>query len=185
MSNFISLKELRERVWPLAMTKNLATDMTGVSLPILDFSGMNDKHPYQTLFMLYFAVPSTPKIHEPSQVSRPYALLVLDIVSGELVKIQTLHESDAPNPLIGYGVGQEVYGLPDDDRRKLQNLFFTRLDEVAQIYATNTVSPEQADHLKDLLDLFENLSEPPLVQDYETFGAAFFSWLREKAKSGK
>jgi hypothetical protein len=181
MPNFIPLKELRERIWPLAVAKNIATDMTAVSLPIPDFSSGDGEHPYQVVFLLYYAVPSDAKVRKPNQITRPYALLVLDLVSGELVRTESL--GSGSNPLVGPGVDQDVFDLPADDRRNLQNLFFARCDEAVQIHAAKKVSPGQADRLKDLLNLFGNLMEPPLAQDYETYGKPFLSWLKENAKS--
>ncbi len=183
MKEFLPLKELRDRVWPLAVTKSLATDMTGVSLPILDFQKDRTSHPYQVLFLLYYAVPDTADVRMAHKITRPYAWVTLDLRSGELVNKQTIRSEKESNPLIGPGVLKEVLALPDNDRRALQDLFFSRCDETAQIYAGESVSPAQAEHLNDLLSLFENLSEPPLHSDYENFGKTFFTWLREHANS--
>jgi hypothetical protein len=178
MPQFIPLKELRDRVWPLAVEQNIATDMTAVSLPILDIS---NKKPCAK-FMLYYAVPSASKSPRPSQITRPYAVFTLDLISGELLNVENLLPEGEPKPLIGSGVKADIFNLPVDDRRKLQNLFFSRCDEAAQVYVDKKVSPHQADRLRDLMELFESLSEPPLAQDYEKHGKAFYSWLRENAK---
>jgi hypothetical protein len=175
MSEFQSLKELRERIWPLAVAKNLATDMTGISLPILDFTDKDSTHPKQVVFMLYYAVPG---INEPDKITRPYALFWLDMSSGEMVKTEILRSGESPNPLIGVGVSREVFDLPNNDRRNLQDLFFSRCDEAARIYSNDKVTPEQATHLADLVRLFDLLMEPPLASDYEAFGQPFFAWLR-------
>lgn len=183
MAEFISLKELRDRVWPLAVTKNLATDMTGVSLPILEFSTENASHPYRVNFMLYYAVPGSANAIGPDNVTGPYALVKLDLQSGELVQADVIRSVETPNPLIGPGVSKKVFELPDDDRRNLQDLFFSRCDEVARIYAGGNVSQAQIEYLVDLLGLYENLSEPPLLTEYETHGKAFFTWLRNHAEN--
>lgn len=179
MPEFISLRQLRESVWPLALTANLATDMTGVSLPILNYSKNEPAHLYQVIFLLYYSVPG---IKEPNKITRPYASFSIDLQSGELVSANVIRSSEIPNPLVGSSASTEIFKLPDDDRRSLQDLFFTRCDEAAKIYADNAASPEQASHLLDLLNLFETLIEPPLMPDYETYGKPFFSWLREQTK---
>lgn len=180
MPEFHALKELYDRVWPLAVTKNLATDMTGVSLPILDFQHKDTSHPYQVLFMLYYAVPNASDVNAAYKITRPYAWVALDLQSGELVKIYALRLETEPNPLVGPGAAKQVLDLPANDRRNLQDLFFSRCDEAARVYASGNVSPAQVEHLADLLSLFESLSEPPLRSDYEEFGKAFFAWLRER-----
>lgn len=182
MQKFIPLKELRDRVWPLAVTRNLATDMTGISLPILDFSNEISGAAPNALFMLYYAVPTESNTRKPNQITRPYALMALDLIEGKLTRVEPLRSGETSIPLIGQGVDQSVFDLSNDDRRNLQNLFFARCDETAQIYADQKASPVNKGHLTDLLDLYQNLMEPPLVQDYETYGKPFFSWLRENAK---
>jgi hypothetical protein len=181
MAEFLPLEELRDRVWPLAARRNLATDMTGVSLPILDIQKDRAPHPYQVLFLLYYAVPETADPKMAHKITRPYAWLTLDLESGELVNTHIIRSETEPNPLVGPGVLPEVVELPDNDRRSLQDLFFSRCNEAAQVYAAGAVSPAQAEHLADLLSLFETLSEPPLRSDYEDFGKVFFAWLREHA----
>jgi len=181
MPEFLLIQEVRDRVWPLAVTKNLATDMTGVSLPILDFQKNRTPHPYQVLFLLYYAVPETADPKMAHNITRPYAWVTLDLESGELVNTQTIRRAGESNPLVGPGALKEVLELPDDDRRKLQALFFSRCNEAAQVYADGNISSVQAEHLADLLSLFESLSEPPLRSDYEDFGKVFFTWLRESA----
>lgn len=179
MSKFISLKELRDRVWPLAAEKKVATDMTAVSLPILDYS----KNMPCVKFMVYYAVPSSSPSPQPSQISRPYALFTLDLITGKLLNYEELLPDDAPKPLIGDGVSAEVLKLPKEERRNLQFFFFSRCDEIAKIFGSKELTIEQVHYIKDLLDLYETLSEPPLVQDYEVHGKAFFSWLRANVKS--
>lgn len=182
MPEFISLKELRGKVWPLAVARDLATDMTGISLPILDFNESDSTHLYQVLFMLYYSVPEK---NEPDKITRPYALFWLDMSSGDLVKTEIIRTGDTPNPLVGAGVSSEVFNLPDNDRRNLQDLFFSRCDEAARNYSNAKVTPEQANHLADLVRLYELLSEPPLAADYEAFGQPFFTWLRKQSAENK
>jgi len=179
MPNFISLRDLRDRVWPLAVKKDLATDMTGVSLPILNYPKDEAAHPYQVIFLIYY---STPKINEPNDITLPYASFSLDLQSGELVNVNIIRSNDTPKPLVGPGVSREIFDIADQDRRNLQELFFSRCDKAALIYAGESQSAGQADNMADLLRLYDALWEPPLAPDYETYGKPFFSWLREQAK---
>jgi len=183
MPKFLPLKGLRDSVWPLAVINNMATDMTGVSLPILDFSTENNLHPHQVIFMLYYAVPSDAYTKAPDTVSKPYAVMTLDIQSGELLQTDVIQSDETTNPLIGPGVSQGVFDLPDDNRRNLQDLFFSRCDEVAQVYAGGNGAPPQVELLIDLLGLYENLAEPPLWTEYEFYGKAFFTWLRNHTEN--
>ncbi|HNC32179.1 MAG TPA: hypothetical protein PKX08_19345 [Cyclobacteriaceae bacterium] len=176
----MSLRRLRERVWPLAIKKNLATDMTGVSLPILNYPINETLHPHQVTFLLYYSVP---EIKKPNKITKPYTSFSFDLQSGDLVSVDVIRSREALTPLVGFSASTEIFELPDDDRRNLQNLFFTRCDEIAQIYAGKTVSTAQAAHLLDLLNLFETFIEPPLASDYETYGKPFFSWLRAQTKN--
>jgi hypothetical protein len=182
MAQFLSLKQLRDHVWPLIAARNLATDMTGISLPIPLFQNNDAVHPYQVLFLIYYAVPDETDVRLPHQITRPYALALLDLQSGELVNTQVIRSEKESNPLIGPGSRKEVIDLSNNERRMLQELFFSRCDEAAQVYAGREVSSDKADHLSDLISLYESLSEPPLGEDYEKYGQAFFSWLRTNAK---
>lgn len=183
MTEFISLEELHDRIWPLASVRHLATDMTGVSFPILDFNKENPSHPYQVIFLLYYALPDDVDIQAPPNITRAYAWFALDLQSGELVSAETIGFKNDPHPLIGPGTRKEVFELPDTDRRNLQDLFFSRCNETAKIYASGKVLPTQVEHLADLVNLYDHLSEPPLQADYENIGKTFFSWLRMNAKS--
>jgi len=182
MTQFLPLKQLRDRVWPLVAARNLATDMTGISLPIPHLQSDDTAHSHQVLFLLYYAVPDDANIKLPHKITRPYALAALDLQTGELVNTQVIRSETESNPLIGVGVSREILELPDNERRMLQELFFSRCDEAVQLYAGGDVLPGQTEHLADLLSLYENLSEPPLREDYEKYGQAFFSWLREHAE---
>lgn len=181
MKEFIPLKQLRDRVWPAAMTHNLATDMTGISLPIPRFQPGDAAHPYQVLFLLYYAVPEAEQ-KQPHKITRPYAWVTLDLESGVLVHTQVIIPAGEEKPLVGPGTSAALLELPNEERRMLQNLFFSRCEEAAQAYAADSLIPDQADHLVDLLDLYETLSEHPLRDDYEKYGQPFFSWLREHMK---
>ena len=181
MKEFIPLKQLRDRVWPAAVTHNLATDMTGVSLPILHFHTGDSAHPYQVLFLLYYAVPSAERNQQHS-ITRAYAWITFDLESGVPVNTQVIIAAGENKPLVGPGTAAEVLELPDDERRMLQNLFFSRCEEAAQAYAADSVLSDQEGRLSDLLNLYETLSEPPLRDDYEEYGRPFFSWLREQGK---
>jgi hypothetical protein len=183
MTQFLSLKQLRDSVWPLAVSRKLATDMTGVSLPILHFQSSSSMHPYQVRFLLYYSVSDTNT--KPPSITRSYALVDLSLYSGELVKAQAILPVDEPKSLIGESVRSDILELPANERRMLQDLFFTRCEEAAQVYASGEVSADQSTHLADLLDLYDSLSEPPLHEDYESCGQAFFSWLREHAMTDK
>jgi hypothetical protein len=182
MTQFLPLKQLRTRVWPLAAARNLATDMSGISLPIPHLQSDDTAQPHQVLFLLYYAVPDDANIKLPHKITRPYALAALDVQTGELVSTQVIRSEKESNPLIGAGVRREIHELPDNERRMLQELFFSRCDEAVQLYMSGDVSSEHAEHLADLSNLYANLSEPPLREDYEKYGQAFFSWLREHAK---
>jgi hypothetical protein len=183
MAEFISLEELRDRVWPLALAKHLATDMTGISLPILTIIKENPSHPYQVVFLLYYAVPNDTDIAAPPKITRAYAWITLDLQSGEFVTAEIIGSENDPRPLIGPGTRKEVFELSDTDRSNLQDLFFSRCNEAAQIYASGNVLPAQTEHLADLVNLYDYLSEPPLKKDYENIGKTFFSWLRANGKS--
>jgi hypothetical protein len=178
MPDFIPLEELRRRVWPLALVKHLATDATGISLPILDYEKGNTSHPYQVVFLLYYAVTNMEKKEAPANISRAYAWITLDMQTGGFIDSGNLITENEPKPLIGPGVRQEVQELSDEDRRNLQDLFFSRCNEVARIYASGNILTKHMEYLTDLIGLYEYLMEPPLKPDYENVGKKFFSWLR-------
>ena len=180
---FLPLKELYDQVWPTVMPLGFATDMTGVSLPILDFTTGDQEHPYRVIFLLYYAVPDQSDFDAPHKITKPYARVVFDILSGELIKTDQIRSSDEPNPLIGPGASTEVQDLSQKERRDLQNLFFSRYDEAAHVYANGDISGEQKTHLIDLQQLFDCLHEPPLEADYEYYGEPFFSWLSKHVMS--
>ena len=180
---FLPLKELYDWVWPTVMPLGFATDMTGVSLPILDFASDDHEHPFGVIFLLYYAVPDQADFNAPPKITKPYAIAVFDLSSGELIKTEGIISPDDPNPLVGSGTSAEVQNLSQKERRDLQNLFFSRCDEAAHAYATSDISGEQIAHLKDLHQLFDFLHEPPLKADYEYYGEAFFSWLSKHSMS--
>ncbi len=178
MPKFISLRKLRDSVWPLCVTRNLVTDMTGVSLPILDFLNKDVAHPYRAMFLLYYAVPDKKDPSAPDRVTLPYTLVLMDMQTGELLDAKAIRSGQESHPLVGPGVRDDVHQLADQDRRNMQDLFFGRYDQAAQIYPSKKITPENAILLGDLLDLFEILSEPPLSSDYDTHGKEFLTWLR-------
>ena len=73
---FLPLKELYDQVWPTVMPLGFATDMTGVSLPILDFTTGDQEHPYRVIFLLYYAVPDQSDFDAPHKITKPYARVV-------------------------------------------------------------------------------------------------------------
>lgn len=178
---FLPLKELHDQVWPTVVPLGFATDMTGVSLPILDFAIEDQAHPFRVIFLLYYAVPDQSDFNAPHNITKPYAIAIFDLSTGELIKAENIISPDDPSPLIGLGADAEVQNLSLEERRDLQNLLFSRYDEAARMYANSDISGEQKAHLKDLQQLFDYLHEPPLKVDYEYFGEAFFSWLSKYA----
>ncbi len=182
MPRFIPLQNLRDRVWSLAVRQRLATDMTGVSLPILDFTPGPPAHPYRVIFLLYYAVPTGNDPAAPSEITRAYAQMVLDLGSSEVVEVKSLHPPDQPNPLKGKGVSDEVLQMSAEERSTMQYLFFNLYDHVAKIYAGDEATSKHAEIISDFLNLFPRLLEPPLVPDYEMVGQSFLTWLRNWAE---
>ncbi len=180
MLNFVHLYDLRREIWPLSVTQNLATDMTGVSLPILFLDNHNPSHPYQAIFLLYYSVPDGSDTQSSNRISSPYALIRMDMQTGDLIEAKALKSEEDSNPLIGLSARPEVIALPNKERSSLQEMLFSRLDEAAFWYFNKSIQIEKADHLVDVLKLFEYFMEPPLRQDYEFFGVDFLTWLRTK-----
>lgn len=180
MLNFVRLWDLHRKIWPLSVTQNLATDMTGVSLPILFLDNNNPAHPYQAIFLLYYSVPDGSDTQSPNRISSPYALIRMDMLIGDLIESKALKSEEDSNPLIGLSARPEVIALPYKERSSLQKMLFSRLDEAAIYYFNRLIQIEQADHLVDLLKLLDYFMEPPLRQDYEFFGVDFLTWLRTK-----
>ncbi len=102
----------------------------------------------------------------------------MDMQTGDLIKAKAIKSEEDSNPLIGLSARPEVIALPNKERSSLQEMLFSRLDEAAIYYFNKSFQIEQVNHLVDLAKLLDYFMEPPLRQDYESFGIDFLNWLR-------
>jgi len=181
MSAFMPLQSLRDKVWPAAVAYGLATDMTGVSLPVPQLAPDDPDHLYVAAFLLYYVAPNEHDMAAPPWMRPPYAQVRLDLLTGDLVTATRLPTSVATEDAAVPSVSEAVAQLPVLERRRAQALLFALFDDVAQAFLTRAAPPELSRQVADWLGLFTRFCEPSLLPAYVRLGQPFFQWAYAQA----
>ncbi len=152
---------------------------TARSLPLATRSGSTVK-----VVILYYKESVIPK---KEIVYPPHHIMVLDSVSGEIVRFESCSPKDlgvnkpAGVPEEGYGLDPEMSA---DDFWEKVDRFLDLSRTVWEVFAlgTTTVDWKTAIVLREYYSLFRQIAKKPLMPYYQAVAKDFLDWLNRMSK---
>jgi hypothetical protein len=134
----------------------------------------------------FFFCPAQARPKEPTQLAPPAHALLLQAEHGQFVELRAVNSADfgqkhpAHQPI---GSVAMPAGWNYETYLEHQTRFYKLVDYLLPYFTaqTNSLSQEGRHFAREYLDLFQKLSEPPLLPYYESAGETFFAWIRRVA----
>jgi hypothetical protein len=126
--------------------------------------------------MLYYSTPSPSAGHRNPDISMPYAFLVVDIISEEIVYLEKKVIDDTRQS----GASLASFQFTPEEMIKLRQIYEETVPDVFSWYWEDvSLSKKQIEIIKGFIQMNEILMEAPLVGEYRKINPHFFEWLKK------